>query len=66
VTLQNILQEYNNNWSEKENCDLHVVELGKILAEVLIMIMIIPLTPHRGFSVTDRINYYAYLYYLHT
>jgi hypothetical protein len=30
--LHNILQEYNNNCSEK-NCDLHVVELGKILAE---------------------------------
>ena len=34
VTLQNILQEYNNNCYEKENCDLHVIELGKILAEV--------------------------------
>jgi hypothetical protein len=29
------------------------------------MIMIIQLTPHRGFSVTDYIKYYyAYLYYL--
>jgi hypothetical protein len=26
--------------------------------------MIIQLTPHRGFSVTDCIKYYAYLYYL--
>jgi hypothetical protein len=28
------------------------------------MIMIIQLTPHRGFSVTNYIKYYAYLYYL--
>jgi hypothetical protein len=27
-----------------------------------IIIMIIQLTPHRGFSVTDYINFYAYLY----
>ena len=30
----------------------------------VIIIMIIQLTPHRGFSVTDYIKYYAYLYYL--
>ena len=26
------------------------------------MVMIIQFTPHRGFSVTDYIKYYAYLY----
>jgi hypothetical protein len=31
---------------------------------IMIMIMIIQLTPHRGFSVTDYIKYYDYLYYL--
>ena len=34
VTLQNILEDYQDNSSEKENCDLNVVELGKIIAEV--------------------------------
>jgi hypothetical protein len=28
-------------------------------------VLIIQLTPIRGFSVTDYIKYYAYLYYLH-
>jgi hypothetical protein len=31
---------------------------------MMIMIMIIQLTRHRGYSVTDYIKFYAYLYYL--
>ena len=34
VKLQDILEDFNNSCSEKESCDLHVFELGRILPEV--------------------------------